>query len=451
MPRAALDVEADFDARRRDQVVAELGRAGVDLSAKSSRNGYLPLVLLTKRIDAEHCNRLTPHSRKQRRVILLSLNDSAGAVALIWQLIAAGASDVLTWDRSGHTAEQVAARLARWEAIDDLVSNAKEAHRVIGSSAALLGVLRRLAEAAHFTDDPILITGETGTGKEVTARLVHALDAKRNRRPLTIVDAGAIVPTLSGSEFFGHERGAFTGAAAARDGALALAKGGILFLDEVGELPADMQVQLLRVLQEKKYKRVGGNKWEETDFRLVAATNRDLRADVEAGRFRRDLYYRLAVWTIDLPPLRERSEDILPLAEHFLSGNDDEPPILAPEVRAYLIGRDYPGNIRDLQQLCRQIRGRHAGGRIYTAGDLPEPLVDDSMGDWREGPFASGIRRALESQATLREITAAAADTAVQLTLEGRAASTASAAESLQVTQRALQMRLRKITAGSIG
>src|SRR5262249_683962 len=148
--------------------------------------------------------------------------------------------------------------------------------------------------------------GESGTGKELIARLIHDLDSRPGKPPLVVVDCTTIVPGLSGSEFFGHERGAFTGAINTRDGAFALANGGTLFLDEIGELPQPMQAELLRVIQERKYKRVGSNAWQHTDFRLVSATNMDLESGVAKGAFRGDLYYRIAGWVCRTPPLRER-------------------------------------------------------------------------------------------------------------------------------------------------
>jgi transcriptional regulator with PAS, ATPase and Fis domain len=184
------------------------------------------------------------------------------------------------------------------------------------------------------------------------------------------------------------------------------------------------RVQLLRVIQEKRFKRVGGNTWHDTDFRLlqppIATYGPRSRPGARARRFRRDLYYRLAVWTIELPPLRDRPEDILPLAEHFLAETNGTSgsPTLTPAVRAYLLERPYPGNIRDLHQLCRQIKGRHTGNGTYTAGDIPAPPTNGHAGDWQTGPFEQGIHRALEAGAALKDITTAAAETAVRLALE---------------------------------
>src|SRR5205085_578959 len=185
----------------------------------------------------------------------------------------------------------------------------------------------QVIEIALFSDGSVLLLGESGTGKELLARLVHTLDPRPDKGELVVLDCTTVVPELAGSEFFGHERGAFTGAAASRDGAFALADRGTLFLDEVGELPLALQAQLLRVVQERTYKRVGSNVWKQTNFRLICATHRDLRQDVAAGRFRGDFYHRIASRVCRIPALRERRDDILPLTEHFLRelGGDAEP------------------------------------------------------------------------------------------------------------------------------
>ena len=235
-------------------------------------------------------------------VIAVNAVPTGLAEGALWRLLDAGASDVFVWDPS-HGPATVAARLDRWQQVDDLTALPLVRDRLVGESRAWRSVLRRIVEVARFTDSPVLITGESGTGKELAARLIHALDARTQKRDLVVLDCTTIVPTLSGSEFFGHERGAFTGADSTRDGAFALADGGTLFLDEVGELPLALQAELLRVVQEGTYKRVGGNVWRASSFRLVCATNKDLLAEAAQERFRRDFYYRIAAWRIDLPRL----------------------------------------------------------------------------------------------------------------------------------------------------
>ena len=240
---------------------------------------------------------------------------------------------------------------------------------LVGKSARWRSVVRSVVEVAAFSQASVLITGESGTGKELVARLIHDLDRRRNKGEFVVVDCTTIVAELSGSELFGHERGAFTGAVSARDGAFAIANGGTLFLDEIGELPLPLQARLLRAVQEHTYKRVGSNTWHPTDFRLICATNRNLMTP--DGHFRADLYYRIAGWLCRTPPLRERKEDILHLARHFLAQLDAAKPALdsdEPVRRIPALAR-LPGNLRDLRRLwqpCR-ISGMQVPGRSPSA------------------------------------------------------------------------------------
>jgi transcriptional regulator with GAF, ATPase, and Fis domain len=361
-----------------------------------------------------------------------------------WRLLASGAADVLPWSAQ-HAAQAAAARLERWRAVDELVGSPLVQSNLVGRSTAWRSVVREVIEVARFTDSSVLVTGESGTGKELVARAIHRLDPRPAKGDLVVLDCTTVVPALSGSEFFGHERGAFTGAVAARPGAFELADGGTLFLDEVGELPLPLQAELMRVVQEGTYKRVGGNAWRRTTFRLVCATNRDLVAEGGRGAFRRDFYYRIAAWRCHLPSLRERPEDVIPLAEHFLAERFGRAaPPLDPAVKALLVAREYPGNVRDLRHLSARIAARHVGPGPITIGDVPEeewPLGPRSRADWRDGGFEAGIRRALATGATLREISAAAKDTAVALAVDDESGNLRRAASRLGVSQRALQLR----------
>jgi transcriptional regulator with GAF, ATPase, and Fis domain len=251
---------------------------------------------------------------------------------------------------------------------------------------------------------------------------------------------------LSGSEFFGHEKGAFTGAVATRDGAFALANGGTLFLDEIGELPLELQAKLLRVIQERTYKRVGGNTWQHTDFRLVCATNKDLVEEVRRGKVRHDLYYRIASFICKLPPLRERTEDILPLVHYFLEElrPNEDPLKLDETVRDYLLKREYPGNVRDLKQLMTRISHRHVGQGPITIGDIPEeerPSEEIEQREWQDKSFEHSIRRALALGVGLKEIGRAAEETAIRIAVMEENGNLQSAARRLGVTDRAIQMR----------
>lgn len=227
---------------------------------------------------------------------------------------------------------------------------------LIGSSAALARIREQIKMVAP-TQSIVLISGESGTGKELVARAIHEL-SKRRLKPLVSVNCAAIPYDLFASEFFGHVKGAFTGALRDRIGRFELADGGTLFLDEIGELPTDLQSKLLRVIQEGQFERVGEERTRSIDVRLISATNRDLASEVAAGRFRSDLYYRLSVFPISVPPLRERREDILPIAEHCLKNSAQKlrikVPRLTPIQAEMLRNYDWPGNVRELQNVMER-------------------------------------------------------------------------------------------------
>ncbi len=227
---------------------------------------------------------------------------------------------------------------------------------LVGTSAGLDAVRRAVGRVAP-TDATVLILGETGTGKELIARSIHEQSVRRNR-PFVAVNCAALAPSLMASELFGHEAGSFTGAFKQRIGRVEQAEGGTLFLDEVGEMPPEAQVSLLRVLQERTVERVGSGTAIAVDLRLIAATNRDLAAGVKTGRFREDLFYRLNVFPITIPPLRERTGDIAALAVHFVghfAGKHGRPvPRITPNTLAALASHHWPGNVRELQNLIER-------------------------------------------------------------------------------------------------
>jgi formate hydrogenlyase transcriptional activator len=236
------------------------------------------------------------------------------------------------------------------------IDSASMFEEVVGASPALQSVLARVAKVAP-TDSTVLITGETGTGKELIARAVHKR-SRRKTRPFVSVNCAAIPAPLVASELFGHEKGAFTGALQRRLGRFELAEGGTIFLDEIGELPAETQIALLRVLQEREFERVGGNQAIHADVRVIAATNRDLQAAIASGGFRRDLFYRLNVFPIDIPPLRERREDIPVLVEYFIDrfARNAGKTIrgISEETLDLLRSYAWPGNIRELQNVIER-------------------------------------------------------------------------------------------------
>jgi transcriptional regulator with GAF, ATPase, and Fis domain len=228
--------------------------------------------------------------------------------------------------------------------------------RIIGESSALKKMLVRL-EAVAQTSANVLIQGESGTGKELVAHVVHSR-SPRSQGPLVKVNCASIPHELFESEFFGHVKGAFTGAHRDRVGRFQLADGGTIFLDEVGEIPLDLQGKLLRVLQESEYERVGDDRTHAVDVRVIAATNRDLDREVEEGRFREDLYYRLSVFPIDVPPLRERGDDVVQLASHFLEkvclDFGHRPLTLSKQQAALLKRYQWPGNVRELKNVIER-------------------------------------------------------------------------------------------------
>jgi DNA-binding NtrC family response regulator len=294
------------------------------------------------------------------------------------QAIAAGAFDWLPKPFEPAELERLVDRaLAARQAPAAGTAETDEAplRTLVGESRALLEIGKTLARVAP-NDTRVLITGESGTGKEVIARLVHIYSGRRG--PFVAVNCAALVETLLESELFGHERGAFTGAHAAKPGKFEQAAYGTLFLDEVGELPPTVQAKLLRVLQEGVFERVGGTRTLETRARVVAATNRDLPAEVITSRFREDLLYRLAVVTLHVPPLRERREDILPLARHLLTRAcrrlARSTVTLAPDAEAWLRACDWPGNVRELDNaLARALL--HVRGPMLTADVLDSPVA----------------------------------------------------------------------------
>ena len=252
---------------------------------------------------------------------------------------------------------------------------------IIGRSASLAAVFRILDKVAP-TDSTVLVTGESGTGKELLVRALHEA-SPRVDRPFVPVNCGAIPRDLLESELFGHEKGAFTHALRSRPGRFELADGGTIFLDEIGEMDPGLQVKILRVLQEKEIERVGGTGCRKVDVRIVAATNRDLEAAVAAGTFREDLYYRLNVIPIHLPPLRERGQDILLLARHFLDRfcrRKERPSLeLSPVVQRVLLAYAWPGNVRELENIMERLSVL-VDGHVVVPDDLPARLLQ-SVGD----------------------------------------------------------------------
>jgi DNA-binding NtrC family response regulator len=245
-------------------------------------------------------------------------------------------------------------------------------HGLIGDSPQIAMIRRLIAKAAR-NRLPVLLLGESGSGKEVVARGIYNANS---RGQFVTIDCGSLVGTLMESELFGHTKGAFSGAVESKKGLVELADGGTAFFDEIGDLPLEMQVKLLRLIQEKEFRAVGSLHWRRVDLRIIAATHRDLKQEVAAGRFRLDLYYRLNVFTIRVPSLRERRQDVRPLIEQFLDaaraeGLADFSP--SAQTMAALLAYDWPGNVRELKHCIERMAAMHSEGAMEDA--LPSALL----------------------------------------------------------------------------
>ncbi len=312
---------------------------------------------------------------------------------------------------------------------------------IVGASTGLQAVMAQV-EGVAPTDVPVLILGETGSGKELLARAVHERSPRR-AGPLVRVNCGAIAPDLMDSELFGHERGAFTGAIAERRGWFERAHGGTLFLDEIGDLPPAAQVRLLRVLQEGEFERVGGHELLRADVRLVAATHGDLRRMVELGQFRQDLWYRISVFPVQLPPLRERKGDLPELATHLVAttcARHGVPQLRLTEADLQLLNRhDWPGNVRELAAVIERaaLLGRGQRLELVAALALNAPLV---------APAAGEIVQTAEPQphSTLVEAQRRHIEGALRQA-RGRIEGAGGAAERLAVNPHTLRARMRKM------
>jgi len=315
--------------------------------------------------------------------------------------------------------------------------------QLLGESSAIKKVLKQVDQVSS-TDATVLILGETGTGKELIARAIHSA-GPRNRKPLIKIDCASIPPTLIESELFGHEKGAFTGATRSREGRLSLADGGTVFLDEIGELPRDMQTKLLRVVQEGEFETIGSSKTRRVDIRFIAATNRDLWKAVQEESFRKDLYYRLSVFPIKVPPLRERGNDIALLAsfftQHFAQklGRPIEP--LSEKCLQRLKAYDWPGNVRELQNVIERAIITSRNGVIDGIQLVPETSSESSAQETSR-PESSGKdiltveqMRRLERENILRALEAS----------QWRVSGKEGAAHSLGIPPSTLNSRMRAL------
>ena len=325
---------------------------------------------LLKRIRTEY---------PETTVILIT---AFGSVQSAVEAMRAGAYDYITkpidYDALAITVNRALERQQLLDEVRSLRSTLDEKYgfeNIIGHSKPLLAVLS-LASRAALTDSTVLIRGETGTGKELLAKAIH-LNSHRKNRPFVTINCGTIPKDLLESELFGHVKGSFTGALTHKQGRVELAEGGTLFLDEIGELQLELQVKLLRLIQQGEIEKVGAAKPGRVDVRIIAATNRNLQAMTEDGNFREDLYYRLVVIPLEIPPLRERSEDILELVQRLFvitKEKHGKPDLRLPSsLLPYFCGYRWPGNVRELENVIERLVVLSVGNEI-TADDLPEFL-----------------------------------------------------------------------------
>ena len=333
---------------------------------------------------------------------------------------------------------------AETEYLRETINSLAGFDEVVGQSAALRSVMEDVAQVA-VTDTTVLILGETGTGKELIARTIHQ-QSRRVNRPLITINCAAIPATLMESEFFGHEKGAFTGATQRREGRFALADQGTIFLDEIGELSLDLQAKLLRVLQEGEFTPVGSSRICKVDVRVIAATNRRLDQAVKEGKFRDDLYYRLNVFPIQLPPLRDRREDIAPLAKAFARtaarrmGRLIEP--LSEECQQRLTAYSWPGNVRELQNVIERAVITSSDGRLNLDKALPDGGVTISSAPVPVGPTSGKLSKTILQAHELQQLERSNILRALEST-GWRVAGRSGAAELLGINPSTLNSRIR--------
>ena len=337
-----------------------------------------------------------------------------------------------------HNAAELARAHRQYRLLQEVMEERYGVHKIVGRSRAIRDVLVMVDRAAP-SRSTVLITGESGTGKELVARAIHYTSPRKDK-PFVSVNCMALNPGVLESELFGHEKGSFTGAVAMRRGRFEQASGGTLFLDEVGELTPELQVKLLRVLQERRFERVGGGEEIEVDIRVVAATNKDLAAMVEKGTFRDDLYYRLNVVQIPLPPLRERREDIPLLVAHFVekvvADNNMPSKTFSTEALNYLTGYEWPGNIRQLENVVESCLVL-VPGSVIEVDNLPAEIRDE------ESQFKSAVDLLpvqLDLADTLEKIEAAL----IRRALVRADLVQVKAAEYLGISKSLLQYKLKK-------
>ncbi len=416
-------------------VEADDGRVAVDAVQKFSYDAILMDVRMA-RMDGMEAFRHIHEQYPALPVVIMTAYSSVDAAV---EAIKHGAYDYLTkpldFDRLRLTLERAVDRKQVEEKKQEqqIVEPPSTSSAIIGSSPPMLELLEMISYVAP-TEATVLITGESGTGKELVAAELHA-NSERRDGPFVRVNCAALAENLLESELFGHEKGAFTGADRQRDGKFVQAEGGTLFLDEIGETSQAMQVKLLRVLQEQELQRVGGDETINTDARIIAATNRDLEKEVREGNFREDLYYRLNVVTVVVPPLRERGRDVEQLVqffvEKFAAKNRRNVSGITPECLQLLAAYHWPGNVRELENAIERgvilMRGEY-----LTEKSLPMPILRQSRGE--------SVGETVKEPSSLQEVE----KVMILKTLEETGGNKSEAARRLGITRKTLQNKLHK-------
>ena len=416
--------------------IAESGEAALEAADQLGSELVLCDLHLPGIDGVETLRRLRAGGR-QRLVVILTADPSVNSAV---EALQSGAFDYLA-KTAGLEELQVKLRralevVAVRQRADALAARTSAGRPLVGEHPSMKLVRERISQVAAVPDTPVLILGENGSGKELVATAVHASSTRRDQ-PFVAVNCAAIPSELLESEFFGHEKGAFTGAEKPRLGVLELAGTGMLFLDEIGEMATDLQAKLLRVLEQREFRRVGGNRTLRFEARLIAATNRDLAREIAAGRFREDLYYRIAVFPISLPPLRDRASDVPVLCETLLRdlGRSLGKTVkgLAPEALAALMAYEFPGNVRELRNLLE--RALIVSGTEWIAREDLGPLSS------RKAPAAAAPAP--------RPAPVVVEDKAVEEALAAAGGNKARAAAALGISRFALLRRLKGAHAGS--
>ena len=417
---------------------AREGREAIDLLARS----YVDLLLVDFKMPGMDGVELLERVKEINPEIEVVMMTAYGTVETAVRAMKAGAADYITkpieLDELLILIDRISERrtLRRENEIlrDELGRKGVTARDIVFKSEAMDEVIN-LAGRVADSRATVLIQGESGTGKELVARLIHAL-SPRSERPMTVVNCAALPETLLESELFGHEKGAFTGASQRRIGRFEEANRGTLFLDEIGELSQAVQVKLLRFLQEHEFQRIGDNRIRQSDVRVISATNRDLTALIREGTFREDLFYRLNVVAITIPPLRERKADIPPLMDHFLKrfAAQNRRPMegFSPEARDLLLKYDYPGNVRELENIIERAVVI-ARGSLISARDLPFSMGEGLAGQ-EERTRSTDLNESVE--ALEREM--------IREALERTRNHQTQAALSLGISERTLRYKLKK-------